>query len=370
MNCFNPRPASLTLPPVQPVRFGILGAARIARKNWQAIFHTGNAVVAAVASREAARAAQFIAEQQAVAPFAEPPRVCASYEELLAAPDLEAVYIPLPTALRKPWVIRAAQAGKHVLCEKPCAVNAADLREMLDACERHGVQFMDGVMFMHNPRLERLRAAVDDASAIGPLRRITAAFSFLGPDDFLARNVRAQTALEPSGCLGDLGWYCLRLALWVMRGQLPERVGGRTLLDVAGRRDGPGLPLDFAGELHFPGGVSAGFHCSFRANQQQWAMISGANGFVRIPDFVLPNSANAVAWEVNYQPVMKARTGLYLETETGPQSQETNQFRNFAAQIRTGRLNSDWPQAAWRTQLLMDACLRSARADGALVEVG
>lgn len=354
---------------MKPVRFGILGAARIARKNWQAIFHSGNAVVAAVASRDPARAAQFIAGQQAVAPFAEAPRACASYEELLAAPDIEAVYVPLPTALRKPWVIRAAQAGKHVLCEKPCALHAADLREMLDACARHRVQFMDGVMFMHNPRLERVRAALEDAAAIGPLRRITAAFSFLGPEDFTTHNVRAQAALEPAGCLGDLGWYCLRLALWVMRGQLPERAGGRTLLDVQGRRDGPGLPLDFAGELHFPGGVSAGFHCSFRANQQQWAMISGADGFVRVPDFVLPNSANAIAWEVNYQPVRKAETGLYLQTETGPAAQETNQFRNFAAQIRSGGLNPDWPQQAWQTQLLMDACLRSARAGGALVAV-
>ena len=74
---------------------------------------------------------------------------------MLAAKDVDALYIPLPTGLRKEWVIRAAQAGKHIVCEKPCAINAADLREMVDACRQHRVQFMDGVMFMHSRRLDK-----------------------------------------------------------------------------------------------------------------------------------------------------------------------------------------------------------------------
>lgn len=354
---------------MQPLRFGILGAARIARKNWLAIFNSGNGVVTAVASRDLARARQFIADQQAVAKFAVEPRAFDSYEALLADPAVDAVYVPLPTALRKPWVIRAAELGKHVVCEKPCAVTAADLREMIDACERNGVQFMDGVMFMHNPRLERLREVLLDENRIGPLRRITSVFSFLGTDDFTARNIRAQAGLEPSGCLGDLGWYCLRLALWAMDWQLPERVVGRTLLDADGRRGGPGLPLDFSGELYFAGGVSSGFHCSFLANHQQWAVLSGAKGYVRVPDFVNPTAMNPVAWEVNFAPVTKAETGLYLGTDTTANSQETKQFRNFAAQVRSGSLNRLWPQMAWQTQRVMDACLQSARSGGAVLEL-
>jgi len=85
------------------------------------------------------------------------PLAYGSYEELLDATDVDAIYIPIPTGVRKEWVIRAAQAGKHVLCEKPCAVTVADLEEMIDACRRHRVQFMDGVMFMHSRRLERVR---------------------------------------------------------------------------------------------------------------------------------------------------------------------------------------------------------------------
>src|SRR4051812_4486475 len=133
---------------VSHCRWGILGAANIARKNWKAIRNAGNSVLLAVASRDGERAGRFITECQGEAPLTPVPVPCASYQELLDCKDIDAVYIPLPTGIRKEWVIRAAQAGKHVLCEKPCAVNSADLRAMIDACRSQRVQFMDGVMFM------------------------------------------------------------------------------------------------------------------------------------------------------------------------------------------------------------------------------
>ena len=348
-----------------PLRIGVLGAAGILRKkNWQAIQCSGNAIIAAVATRDVTRTREFIAERQAAAPFPVTPHAHASYEALIADKNIEAVYLPLPTVLRKAWVIRAAEAGKHVIGEKPCAVSAADLREMLDACRRNHVQFMDGVMFMHNPRLEKLRAALDDPERIGPIRRITSVFSFLGTGDFRERNIRVQQTLEPFGCLGDLGWYPLRFALWVMRWQLPRRVTGRILASDEGA-----APKDFSGELYFDGDVSAAFHCSFLAMNQQWANISGMNGSVRVPDFVLPSSDTDVAWEVNYKPVSKVETGLYLETPTTGMSQEALMFRNFAIQIRSETLNNEWPETALKTQQVTDACMASARADGRMVEV-
>ena len=347
------------------LRLGILGAAGILqRKNWKAIQQSGNVRIAALATRDPARTREFIAARQTEAPFAIEPQAHDSYESLLADKNIEAVYLPLPTALRKDWVIRTANAGKHVLCEKPCAISAADLREMLDACRRNRVQFMDGVMFMHNPRLEKIRAVLDDNERIGPLRRITSVFSFLGTGDFRERNIRAQPALEPSGCLGDLGWYCLRYTLWVMRWQMPHRVTGRILAGGTGS-----APLDFSGELFFDGGVSAAFHCSFLAMNQQWANISGANGYVRVPDFVLPYSDNDVAWEVNYKRVGKVETGLNLGTPTTATSQEALMFRNFADQIRSGAIHDEWPESALKTQTIADACLASARADGKMLEV-
>src|SRR6185295_11154609 len=173
---------------------------------------------------EVERSRRFIDACQAAAPMAVAPRALGHYEELLAAKDVDAVYIPLPTGLRKEWVLRAAEAGKHIVCEKPCATNVADLREMLEACRRHRVQFMDGVMFMHSRRLDRMRAVLDDGASVGGVKRITSTFSFRAPAEFFARNIRANSVLDPYGCLGDLGWYCLRFALWVMRGQLPHQV--------------------------------------------------------------------------------------------------------------------------------------------------
>src|SRR5437868_1277089 len=110
-----------------PCRWGILGAATIARKNWQAIRDAGNETLIAVASRDRARSASFIAECQASAPHAVVPIAIGGYEELLARPDIDAVYIPLPTGLRAKWAIRAAEAGKHVLIEKPAGRTAAEV---------------------------------------------------------------------------------------------------------------------------------------------------------------------------------------------------------------------------------------------------
>src|SRR5687768_9586982 len=124
------------------LRWGILGAANIARKNWQALRNSGNSVVTAVASRDLRRAQQFIADCHSCVPMEVPVKAFGSYESLLKEGDIDAVYIPLPTGLRKEWVLRAAAAGKHVVCEKPCAITNEDLYEMIEACRRHNVQFM------------------------------------------------------------------------------------------------------------------------------------------------------------------------------------------------------------------------------------
>src|SRR5262249_53597780 len=155
--------------------------------------------------------------------------------------------------------------------EKPCGVSPADLRAMLDACRQNNVQFMDGVMFMHSRRLPLLRATLDDGRSIGTVLRITSQFSFKASDEFLAGNIRVSDTLEPLGCLGDLGWYNVRFSLWVMKEQLPQRVSGR-LLAQHGTGGAP-VPVEFSGELFYPGGATASFYCSFRAENQQWATV-------------------------------------------------------------------------------------------------
>jgi len=365
----------------QELRWGIMGTANIARKNWKAIQLTGNSTVAAVASRDLERSRRFIAECQAEAPVESVPQAFGSYEELLAGDVVDAVYIPLPTGLRTEWVLRAAEAGKHVVCEKPCAGSVADLRRMVDACQSHGVQFMDGVMFMHSRRLEKLREVLDDGQSVGEVRRIASAFTFIEPPDFFAENIRTHSTLEPFGCLGDLGWYCIRFALWVMGWQMPLQVTGR-LLSEHRRPDSPAaVPTAFCGQLFFSGEVSADFYCSFHTETEQWARISGTQGILQMSDFVLPLAGTEVGFETHHTSFLV--NGCDFRMEDHPRrfavaehshghtsAQEVSLFRNFSVQVLSGQLNPEWPAAALQTQIVMQACLDSARADGRTVQPG
>jgi len=343
---------------MKKLRWGFLSTAGIGRKNWRAAHDAGNCVITAVASRDIERSRRFIDECQAAAAFEKPPTALGSYEALIESPDVDAVYIPLPTVLRKEWVIRAAEAGKHILCEKPCAKSESDLEEMLAACRRNGVQFMDGVMFMHHPRQERIRAVLDDGSSVGAIRRISSMFSFSASETFLASNIRVQSGLEPTGCVGDLGWYCIRLALWAMGWQMPVKVIGRTWSSHSAEAKGLPVPTEFSGEMAFAYGASAAFYCSFRSPIQKWAHVSGTKGWVRMDDFVLPNDPHEASYELNGAEV-RVKCG-----DDRAMSQEANMFGNFAAQIASGRLNEEWPEWSRKTQRVMDACLESARAGG------
>jgi predicted dehydrogenase len=361
-------------------RWGILGTANIARKNWLAIRNAPNCTLTVVASRNLDRCRQYIGECQQYVPFDPPPRAIGSYEELLTSEDVDAVYIPLPTGIRKEWAIRSAKAGKHVLVEKPVGAMAEDVKEILDACRHSGVQFMDGVMFMHSRRMEAIRQSLADPRNIGTLKRITSQFTFGVTDEFLAGNIRTHAQLEPLGCLGDLGWYNIRFTLWAMNWELPTRVAGHILAEYR-RPDSPAaVPTDFSGELFFSGGVSAGFYCSFLSEIQQWASLSGTKGCLCVPDFVLPWQSDELVFDVvnpghtivgcdfNLQE-HRRRFTVREDSNSTANSQEANMFRRFAELALSGRPNSSWGEMALKTQQVLDACLRSARAGGATVEV-
>lgn len=361
-------------------RWGILGTATIARKNWRAILMSGSGRVAAVASRDVAAAERFIASSQSRTPQTEPPAALGDYASLLQRDDVDAVYIPLPTAMRREWVIRAAEAGKHVLCEKPIAPSAAAAREMVEACARHGVQFMDGVMFMHSGRLEGLRRSLDDPQRIGPLRRITSQFTFSGDEDFCQHNIRTHRQLEPFGCLGDLGWYSLRFSLWIMNYAMPQRVSGRVLRELCGKTSEGPVPGEFSGELFFADGVTAGFYCSFVTENQQWAVISGAKGYLAVDDFVLPWMGPELTWETcqhvfdteddRFNMSRHVRRESIREYSHGePGAQEVTMMRRFAELVHRGEPDPHWPEIALKTQRVVDALMRSAEQDGAMVDV-
>jgi predicted dehydrogenase len=350
-------------PTAEKCRWGILGTAQIAKRNWQAIRDAGNAQLVAVASRQLQRAQSFIEDCQLSAPHAVLPEAVASYEALLARADVDAIYIPLPTGLRAEWVKRAARAGKHVLVEKPIATHAEEAEEMIQVCAQHGVQFMDGVMFMHGARLQPLWELLQ--TEIGPVQHVATQFSFLADDAFWAHNIRSDPQLEPLGCLGDLGWYCIRLALWAMDEELPERVSAQL------HRENDGVPAAFSGLLSFSRGRSSTFHCSFTAGDAQWAWLSSAQGLVQLRDFVLPFSGSSSQLQVMKSALVTRGCEFEMQTKerliqvpepshNAPGSPESKLFRRFSEIVLSRQLDSFWPAASLRTQQVLDACLKAA----------
>jgi predicted dehydrogenase len=231
---------------------------------------------------------------------------------------------------------------------------------------------MDGVMFMHSRRLAALRRTLDDGTSVGRIRRIAIQFSFNASEGFTEENIRARSGLEPHGCLGDLGWYAIRFALWVMSYELPTQVSGRRLAE-AGHPESPAkVPFEFSADLAFPGGVSAGFYCSFQTEHQQWANVGGTKGFVHVPDFVLPYLGDELGFDVtnsvfhtvgcDFDMERRTRTVVVPErSNSHATAQETNLIRAFSTLVLENRRDPHWGEIALKTQQVLDACWQSAK---------
>ena len=169
------------------------------------------------------------------------------------------------------WVVKAAEAGKHILVEKPVGVSEAEVAVMTAACEKNGVHFMDNVMFMHN---ERLAAIAEVLPTIGQVRRVTACAGFLAASEFLTgdtRDIRTQASADPLGCLGDVGWYNIRTIMFGNGWEMPKYVSAHAL-DV----NEEGVVLTMAGILGYENSIAT-FDCGFDAPRAQLAEIVGTN---------------------------------------------------------------------------------------------
>jgi predicted dehydrogenase len=275
---------------------------------------------------------------------------CGSYLELLEDPGIDAVYIPLPPSLHCQWTCLAAQYGKHVLCEKPLAMNLAEAQQMSDACAAANRQLMDGVMWVHHERTKAMREIIR-SHALGSLRRFTAGFSNganLGPQD-----IRFQRELG-GGALGDLGWYCVGALLWAF-GELPERV-------FATARYEKEVDRNLSAMLWFRDDRLAAFDCGFDVVWRKWFEIAGTRGSIVCDDYVNP-------WDAG-----KARFWVHDSQGRGTQHmaadcvQEVRMIENFCDAVRSGQLNPAWPAAALAAQKVCDTLADSAR-QGTVVEV-
>lgn len=242
------------------VRWGILSTSRHAAKSLLPAFTAAdNADVVAVASRDQGRAQAF-ADAHGI------PTAHGSYEDLLAAPDVDAVYIPVPNNLHKPWAIRAAHAGKHVLCEKPIGLTAAEAEAIVDAAATAGVKLQEAFQWRHHPQAQTARELLH-AGRVGELRFIDAGFSFP-----LERegDVRWDPALG-GGSLYDVGCYPVALARY-MTGAEPTQVTAQARWAASGVDDLLG------GTLTFPGGVLATINSGFAAPLRRYYELVGSEG--------------------------------------------------------------------------------------------
>jgi predicted dehydrogenase len=255
------------------LRFGVLGTANIGLKKVLPAMQKGrNTTVAAIASRDLDRARQAAAALDI-------PTAYGSYEELLADPNIDAVYIPLPNHLHVPWTIKAAEAGKHVLCEKPISLTVAEAKTLLDVRARIGVKICEAFMIRSYPQWLRLRQLLDEGR-IGELRSITGFFSYFNANP---SNIRNQMETG-GGALMDIGCYLIHASRYGFR-QEPSRV-------VACIDRDPQMHIDrlTSAILDFPGGQSV-FTCGTQLVRYQRMHFLGTRGRIEleIPFNALPD---------------------------------------------------------------------------------
>ncbi len=314
--------------PATDLRWGLLGASRILQRAILPAIQTAPGQTAlALAARDPARA-------RATAAAFGIPHPCETYADLLARPDIDAVYISLVNDLHFPWTLQALAAGKHVLCEKPLALSASEVRTMQAAATAAGRLVMEAFCYGFHPQIEAALAAMA-AGAIGKIVSVEAQFSnpLPSPDDY-----RWQ-ARHGGGALLDLGTYCVSL-IRAVTGREPSRVAG----SMTPRGD---VDASFRAMLDF-GDCGAIFACSFDGYPAQSCRIIGTSGILEIE---VPFSSKA----------KRTRTLLSgTVTEWSPCDPYRGMIEHFAAAIQTGQPLRHGPAEALRHATVLDALLHSA----------
>jgi xylose dehydrogenase (NAD/NADP) len=256
------------------VNWGVLSTARIGlRAVIPAIRQSRNGQVVAIASREDAKAretARALGIQESYG----------SYEKLLKSPDVDAVYIPLPNSLHEEWTIHAAEMGKHVLCEKPLALNADECAKMISSCSRHDVWLMEAFMYRFHPQITKLGEMIV-AGDIGKISTVTSDFRIELED---LEDIRYQKKLG-GGALMDVGCYCVNVTRLLM-GQDPMYVQG-----VARFNEQKGVDEAFAGIMRFPKSELGLFDCGFRSVYHQTLEVVGEKATIEVPAPFLPGDS-------------------------------------------------------------------------------
>ena len=319
------------------VKWGILSTADINKKLLAGAAESDDVDVVAVGSRDLDRAEAF-AETWDI------PRAYGTYEELLADPEVEAVYIPLPNTMHSEWSIKAMEAGKHVLCEKPFSKHIGDVERAFDAADATGMHLSEAFMYRHHPQTARLAELVA-SGAIGELRVIRSVFSYSLYD---AGNIRLRTDVE-GGALMDVGCYCISGAR--LLGGEPESVVGSAHIGPSG------TDWVFAGMMRFPGGVTALFDCGTSLPNRDELEAIGTEGSLFLDD----------PWHCG-TPVIELRRNDGVERiEIEAANPYRLELEDLNAAIRGERQPLLGREDAMGQVRAIDAMFRSHEAGGAVV---
>jgi predicted dehydrogenase len=317
---------------VRCLRWGILGCARISRRGLiPGIAESQAGTLTAIASRNSATA-HLWAREFGIA------RAHGTYEELLADPEVDAVYIPLPNELHKPWTLAAADAGKHVLCEKPLALTSTEAKEMVDHCRACGVILCEAFMWRHQARTVALKKLVTEG-IIGDLRLVRSSFSF--PIDM------SDWRLDPArggGALWDIGCYGVSTARLFAGGE-------PTTIRSMARMSKSGVDITLTTELAFPNGAIGLIDCSFEQPFRCNYELVGTSGMIKVPDAYLP-PANPIARMVDLD-------GQRQELTFNGYNQYAAMVDAIAQAVGAGRL-SEPAEDGLAQMVVLDAVLQAA----------
>ena len=317
------------------VRLGILSTARINRLVLPGARESDRVDVVAVASRDRGRAEAYARDHGIE-------RAYGTYDELLADPEVDAVYIPLPNSQHVEWSIRSLEAGKHVLCEKPLSRRPGEVERGFDAADRAGLVLTEAFMYRHNPQTARLRELVD-GGAIGALRVLRAAFSFTISDD---ANIRLAADLD-GGALMDVGCYCVS-GMRLLAGE-PEGVYGVSVEEL-------GVDTVFAGVLSFPNSVFGHFDCGFRLPMRDELEVVGTEGSLFLDD----------PWHCRRPVIEVRRDGEVEEIALEPVDSYRLELESFAHAVEGRAAPLLGRDDALGQARAIDALYRSAQTDASV----
>jgi predicted dehydrogenase len=325
-------------PTREPLRVGVLGAARIAELAIVKPAHATGTRLVTVAARDRRRAEAFAAEHGVE-------RTSDSYAAVLADPEVEVVYNPLPNAMHGPWNLAAVEAGKHVLSEKPFSSTAEEAEEVRAAAQAAGVTIVEGFHYLFHPVMQRLFALLD-AGELGEVQRVEALIAMPEPDE---GDPRWSFDLA-GGALMDLGCYGLHAqrALGRWAGGEPELVAAR----AQERAGAPGVDEWLEADLAFPSGATGTVRCSMvHSDFEMTLRVQGSLGEATVMDFVQPHKDDRVV----------VRTGDDSRTEhLGTRSSYTYQLEAFIEALSGGVEMPTGPDDAVATAHLIDQCYRAA----------